>query len=141
MIEILNQQNKHRLRLARFRELMERLVAHYGLEDPEITLAFVTDEVIRDLNHRFLKKDHPTDVLSFPLGEEGADGRFYLGDIIISIPRAEEQSREHRHPLEREVELLTLHGFLHLKGFEHDKGLEEEEERIRKLFLEGYHGD
>jgi len=141
MIEILNQQSSRRVRLKTYRALLEKLTALYNLSDPDITLAFVTDDVIRDLNHRFLDKDRPTDVLSFPLGEEGADGRFHLGDIIISVSRAAEQSRPKRHGLERELEILTIHGFLHLQGFEHDKGLEEEEEKLRKALLEGYHGD
>lgn len=141
MIEILNQQSNRRVRLKTFRALLERLAVHYALMDSDITLAFVTDEAIQDLNRRFLDKDRPTDVLSFPLGEKGADGRYFLGDIIISVPRAAEQCRSKRHGLQRELELLTIHGFLHLRGFEHDKGLEEEEESIRNLLLEGYHGD
>jgi probable rRNA maturation factor len=141
MIEILNQQSNRRVRLKTFRALLERLTLHYALMDSDITLAFVTDEAIQDLNRRFLDQDRPTDVLSFPLGEKGADGRYFLGDIIISVPRAVEQCRPKRHGLQRELELLTIHGFLHLQGFEHDTGLEEEEESIRNLLLEGYHGD
>ena len=116
---------------------MERLVNHYRLDDPEITLAFVNNKTIQELNRKFLNKNSPTDVLSFPVGEEGADGKYYLGDIIISVPKAQEQALERKHSLEREIEILTIHGFLHLMGYEHFKGLEKEEKKIKKLMLEG----
>ena len=76
-------------------------------------------------------------MLSFPVGEKGADGKYYLGDIIISVPKAHDQSLERKHSLEREMEILTIHGFLHLLGYEHFKGLEKEEKKIKKLLLEG----
>jgi len=98
-------------------------------------LALVSSREIKKLNKKFLRKDEVTDVLSFPLNEKKADGAFYLGDIIISVPRAFDQSSGTSHGLERELKILTIHGFLHLLGFEHSKGLEEEEEIIRKLML------
>ena len=137
MIEIINRQRKRTINKNRFQVLLERLVDHYQLEDPEITLAFVNNETIRELNHKFLKIDAPTDVLSFPVGEKGADGKYYMGDIIISVPKANEQAQEKEHSLEREMETLTIHGFLHLLGYEHFKGLEKEEKKITKLLIEG----
>jgi len=135
MIEVLNQQKKHKLKKNNFKNLLERLTKHYGLKDPEIVLAFVSDREIKKLNQKFLKKDEATDVLSFPLNEKKADGAFYLGGIIISVPRAFDQSSGASHSLEKELETLTIHGFLHLLGFEHAKGLEEEEKKIRKSML------
>ncbi len=82
-----------------------------------------------------MRKDRPTDVLSFPLGERGADGRFYLGDIIISVPVAFRQGREKGHGLERELKLLAIHGFLHLLGYDHSAGMEEEERAAHGLYL------
>jgi len=137
MIEVLNRQKRHRLKKNKFRNLLERLIEHYSLKDPEIVLAFVNNREIKKLNQKFLKRDKVTDVLSFPLNEKKADGRFYLGDIIISVPRAFDQSSGTSYGLERELEILTIHGFLHLMGFEHTKGLEEEEQKIRKLMLKG----
>lgn len=102
-----------------------------------MTLAFVTSKVIKNLNRKFLRKNSSTDVLSFPIREKAADGKFYLGDIIISVPQAFRQCLNKKHGLERELELLTIHGFLHLVGYEHFKGLEEEEEKIINLLLEG----
>ncbi len=137
MIEIINRQRKQTINKHRFQVLLARLVNHYQLENPEVTLAFVNTKTIQELNHKFLDKNVPTDVLSFPVGEKGADGKYYLGDIIISVPRALEQAPDQHHSLERELESLTIHGFLHLMGYEHFKGLEKEEKKITKLIIEG----
>ena len=121
MIEIINRQKKHKINKDRFKGLLERLVDRYELDNPEVTLVFVNDKTIKELNKRFLNKDAPTDVLSFPMREKGADGKYYLGDILISVQRALDQSAVKKHSLERELEILTLHGFLHLMGFAHSR--------------------
>lgn len=141
MIEVFNQQNRHWVDKTKFKNLLEKLATSYKLQDPEITLVFTNNKAIKDLNRKFLKKDSPTDVLSFPMGEKGADGKFYLGDIIISVPQAHKQISLKKHELERELELLTIHGFLHLLGYEHFEGLEEEEEKIRNLLFKDEHGN
>ena len=82
-----------------------------------------------------------TDVLSFPIGEKGADGNYYLGDIIISVPQANKQCLQKKHGLERELEILTVHGFLHLLGYEHFEGMEEEEDKIKKHLFERNNGN
>ena len=64
------------------------------------------------------------------MATNGPDGEFYLGDIVISVPRAERQARDLGHSLERELEYLAIHGFLHLLGFEHFAGHEDEEARL-----------
>jgi len=137
MIEIINRQRTQTINKNRFQVLLARLVDRYQLDDPEVTLAFVNNKTIQELNREFLKKNVPTDVLSFPLGEKGADGKYYMGDIIISVPKALEQASDQARSLERELEILTIHGFLHLLGYEHFKGLEKEEKKIKKLMLEG----
>ena len=137
MIEIINRQRKKTINKNRFQVLLARLVNHYKLDDPELTLAFVNNKTIQELNYKFLSKNAPTDVLSFPVGEKGADGKYYLGDIIISVPKSHDQAQEQKHSLEREMEILAIHGFLHLLGYEHFKGLEKEEKKIKKLMLEG----
>lgn len=139
MIEIINNQKQFWIRINNFREIVTKLIEHFNVKSAEITIAFVTNREIKKLNLQFLHKDKPTDVLSFPVGEEAADGRFYLGDIIISPRIAFQNCRLKPYGLERELEILTIHGFLHLLGYEHDQGLEEEEEKIRKLLLRDYH--
>lgn len=141
MIEILNQQRRHKINIHHFRELLSGLIKHYELDSPEIVLAFVNNKAIQELNQRFLKQNKPTDVLSFPLGEKGPDGKYYLGDIIISVPEAYKQAEEKNHSLERELEILTVHGFLHLLDYEHLEGMEEEEEKVRILMFKGKNGN
>jgi probable rRNA maturation factor len=135
MIEIINRQKKHPVRTRAFKRLLGELSARYRLADPEITLAFVGERAIRTLNRKFMKKDRPTDVLSFPLGEKGADGKFYLGDIVIAVPVAFLQSRAKGHGLDRELRLLAIHGFLHLLGYDHSAGMDDEERKAHRLYL------
>jgi probable rRNA maturation factor len=141
MIEILNNQRRHKINITRFRKLLETLIGFYNVDDPELTLAFVNNSAIQDLNRRFLDEDAPTDVLSFPIGEKGADGNYYMGDIIISVPQANTQRLPKKHSLERELEILTVHGFLHLLGYEHLEGMEEEEVKIKKSLFEERDGN
>lgn len=98
-------------------------------------MVFVGTEAIRTLNRKYRRKDRPTDVLSFRIGKKGADGKFYLGDIVISVPVAARQARRHGHGLERELEVLALHGFLHLAGYGHGADVGPEEKADRKLFF------
>jgi probable rRNA maturation factor len=75
------------------------------------------DLQLRRLNKQFLGQDYPTDVLSFPSGSPAGP----LGDVAISLDRAKEQAREHRHSLSLEVKILMLHGLLHLLGLDHER--------------------
>lgn len=100
-------------------------------ENAEISITFVDNEHIQQLNRDYRGKDQPTDVLSFALneGEETpiVDDNFpqLLGDIIISVPRAIEQAKEYGHDLKRELCFLAVHGFLHLIGYDHNSTDEE----------------
>ena len=132
MIEVLNLQSRYWVDRNKFADLLGRLVERYGLGDVGITLAFVDTRKIVQLNRRFMKRDEPTDVLSFPSGERSGDGEPFLGDIVISVPQAFRQSFAEAHGLETELIDLTVHGFLHLMDFEHGRGIEEEELRVRK---------
>jgi len=86
----------------------------------EMTVALVDDEEIQRLNKQFLRIDSPTDVLSFPANEiDPETGALYLGDVIISLPRARTQAELGGHTLDAELRLLTVHGVLHLLGFDH----------------------
>jgi len=135
MITIINRQTKHPVRAKAFERLLADLVRSYRLRGPEVTLAFVGERAIRTLNRKWMKKDRPTDVLSFPLGEKAPDGKFYLGDIVIAVPVAARQARAKGCSLESELRLLTIHGFLHLLGYDHFAGIEEEELRARRRYL------
>lgn len=87
----------------------------------EITVVIDGEEKLQSLNLEFLGIDAPTDVLSFPSGGETdpETGEQYLGDIIISYPRATAQASELNNSVEDEIKLLAVHGVLHLLGFDH----------------------
>ena len=86
----------------------------------ELTIVVDSDERLHELNRGFLGIDAATDVLSFPSDELDPDtGNHYIGDIILSLPRAMAQAQVNGHPLETEVALLVVHGVLHLLGHDH----------------------
>jgi probable rRNA maturation factor len=88
--------------------------------DSEITVLIEGDDRIQELNLQFMGINAPTDVLSFPSNEVDPEtGKQYLGDIIISFPRALSQAKAAGHPIESELQLLVVHGTLHLLGFDH----------------------
>jgi probable rRNA maturation factor len=86
----------------------------------DLTIVLVDDVRIQGLNRDFLGHDAPTDVLSFPADElDPETGLRYLGDVIISFARASEQAVERGHAIEAEMQLLVVHGVLHLLGHDH----------------------
>ena len=88
--------------------------------DADITIVLTDDAQLHELNKEFLGVDAPTDVLSFPASESDPEtGTPYLGDILISIPRAAQQAQAAGHSVEAEVQLLVVHGTLHLMGHDH----------------------
>ncbi|MDE5964785.1 MAG: rRNA maturation RNase YbeY [Eubacterium sp.] len=94
----------------------------------EVSVTFVDNERIHELNKQYRNIDRETDVLSFPLGENGVydtnldTGAKMLGDIVISIEKAVEQAELYNHPLQREIGFLTVHSMLHLLGYDHEAG-------------------
>ena len=108
---------------------------HYeGYDDNyEVSLSFVDNEEIHELNKEFRGVDRATDVLSFPLLTDEFDVEVEeesLGDIVISLERALEQSEEYNHSFEREVCFLVCHSMFHLLGYDHDT--EENTKDMRK---------
>lgn len=98
----------------------QALKSSYSQLDAELTLVLGNDDKIQELNKNFLAIDEVTDVLSFPNGEiDPETGRLYAGDLIISYPRAVSQASAGGHPIEAELQLLVVHGVLHLCGFDH----------------------
>jgi probable rRNA maturation factor len=118
-------------------EMLRRVTAealrHEGIESEIALSVVITDDgAVRELNRQFRDVDAPTDVLAFGSGEEGdfvtAPGEpAYLGDVIISYPRAVIQAEEYGHSINRELALLTVHGVLHLLGYDHVNEVERTE--------------
>ena len=94
----------------------------------EVSVRFVDNETIHTLNAQYRNVDRETDVLSFPLSENGEydvnldTGAKVLGDIVISVEKAVEQAKAYNHSLQREIGFLTVHSMLHLLGYDHEKG-------------------
>lgn len=114
----------------------------------EISVRFVDDETIHQLNREYRNVDRSTDVLSFPLGEDGVydinydTGAKMLGDIVISMEHAVMQAKLYGHTLQREIAFLTVHSMFHLLGYDHEAGgmemvrmREKEEEVLTQLGL------
>jgi probable rRNA maturation factor len=88
--------------------------------DSDLTIVLTDDVQLRELNREYLGIDEPTDVLSFPASESDPEtGARYLGDILISMPYAARSADKAGHGLESEVQLLVVHGVLHLLGHDH----------------------
>ena len=108
----------------------------------EVSVRCVNNQQIRELNYTYRNIDRETDVLSFPLGENGEydvnldTGAKILGDIVISMEKAYEQAELYNHPLQREIGFLTVHSMLHLLGYDHENGgleevhMREKEEKV-----------
>jgi probable rRNA maturation factor len=105
------------------------VLAHQGISAAQAAVIITGDELLHDLNRRYRGVDAPTDVLAFPDDERGPFGGQprYLGDVLISYPRAEEQAAAAGHSTLAELQLLVVHGLLHLLGYDD----EEENERAR----------
>ena len=104
----------------------------------EVSVTFVDNEEIRKLNAKYRDKDAVTDVLSFPMGEDGVydknlkTGASILGDVVISMQKAVEQADEFGHSIEREVCYLTVHSMLHLLGYDHMAPVEKRVMRFKE---------
>lgn len=129
---ISNEQNDFRIPTG-VRMLVRRcctaVLVQENFADPaEVSVTFVDDDEIHRLNKEYRNIDRSTDVLSFPLGENGVydtnldTGAKMLGDIVISIPHALDQADRYGHSLQREIGFLTVHSMLHLLGYDHVNG-------------------
>ena len=132
-VVLLNRQRRRRVRSHRLRRLLEDAARSVGVSG-EVALVLTRDPALRELNARYRGKDEPTDVLSFP----GPGGSAGLGDIVVSIDTAERNARRLGRTLQRELDVLALHGFLHVLGYDHetdDGTMDRLERRLRRDLL------
>jgi probable rRNA maturation factor len=104
-----------------------KAAAKYEGKKGGVSMLLTDDETVKELNSRYRGIDSTTDVLSFPSGEEG-----FLGDIAISVPRAQLQAEQYGHPLAREIAFLTVHAMLHLFDYDYINPADEEKMRARQ---------
>ena len=127
---IVNRQRNHPIRIDRIRTLLSEAARSMGVSG-ELALVFGGDRLLRRLNRDYRFKDKPTDVLSFESQGEGMG----LGDVFISVETARANAKRFSRTLDRELEILALHGLLHVLGYDHetDHGeMEALEKRLRR---------
>lgn len=128
------------------RKACNATLGYEGFEEPaQVDVTIVNDEIIKEMNRDYRNIDSSTDVLSFPLGENGEydtnpeNGALMLGDIVISYEHALAQAELYGHSFERELAFLTVHSMLHLLGYDHVNGgleqtiMREKEEAVLEL--------
>ncbi|MBM7569629.1 rRNA maturation RNase YbeY [Aquibacillus albus] len=121
-------------------DMVQRLISFAANQEnitpeAEISISFVDNNEIQIINRNYRQIDKPTDVISFALEEKGegemeivgGDLPVILGDIVISVDKAEEQAKEYNHSFQRELGFLALHGFLHLLGYDHMNEIDEKQ--------------
>lgn len=129
-VAVLNRQRRQRIDAARLRRVVKnagRTLRASG----EVSVVLAGDGLLRRLNREYRGRDRPTDVLSFP----GAGGGEGLGDVVISVPAAARNARRQGHSVPRELDILALHGFLHVLGHDHetdDGTMDRLEQRLRR---------
>ena len=129
----MNRQRQRRVRPARLRRVLRAAARDLGVTG-ELAVVLAGDRTLRSLNARYRGKDKPTDVLSFP----GPGGTAGLGDIVVSVDTAERNARRLGRTLQRELDVLALHGFLHVLGYDHetdDGTMDRLERRLRRELL------
>jgi probable rRNA maturation factor len=130
---LLNRQRRSRVRPVRLRRVLEGAAQALSIEG-EVSLVLTGDRAVRALNARYRGKDRPTDVLSFP----GGGVKHELGDIVISVETARKNARALGRTLDQELDVLALHGFLHVLGYDHetdDGTMDRLERRLRRRLL------
>lgn len=122
-IAIENRHKKIKIEKKKIREKACAILSAMGCSPAELSILFMDDNEIKELNRDYRKKDRPTDVLSFPMRE----GDFsdlnpdLLGDVVISLDTAKRQAEERGETLDEELSFLLVHGILHLLGFDHER--------------------
>ncbi len=122
MIEVVSRQRRRKMDCERWQVFGEKALKTIGKAGHDATIAFVSNRQIKTLNKRFRGRGNPTDVLSFPGGDDlfAETSQPSLGEVAISVERAESQAVENGLAFEKEIAQLILHGLLHLCGYDHE---------------------
>ena len=132
-IYIKNQQKAIDLDLKWLAKDLTKALLHLHLQRTELSVLFVNSRRMRALNSRYRGITKDTDVLSFPLRDEGLHyGPVMLGDIVISVPKALKQAKEFKVPFYDELLRLLVHGLLHLVGYDHETNLYQKKKMEKK---------
>jgi len=128
-ILVTNRQTTVDIDILRVKRSLGKILVALGKEDREVSLVFVDDKGITDINRQYLGRDYPTNVIAFSMneGEFGNINPSILGDIVISPETALRDAQAGGIPLEDEIDYLMIHGVLHLLGYDHELPTEAEE--------------
>ncbi len=132
-VNVFNRQRKFVVEMGEFRNFLYRLSCQMAPQTG-FSVVLVSDAAMRNYNREFRGKNRSTDVLSFPDQEDDGDEEPYLGDILICVEAA---ARQEKHSLLQELQVLSLHGLLHLLGYDHDADqgeMERLEKKMRRKF-------
>lgn len=133
-IQIGNNQNLIKIDKRKIRSTITKLLKHLDCADKEISITFINDEIIQQLNNQYRNKNKPTDVLSFSLqeGEFSHINPDVLGDIVISVETANKNAERNCLSFEQEINFLIIHGLLHLLGYDHENTTKEETRKMKR---------
>ena len=122
MIDIINRQRRRKINAKKWHDFTARALELISKNEPAVTIVFVGDPAIRNLNRQFRNRNYATDVLSFPARAEMFEtgDQSNLGEVIVSVERAAVQAKENGLTLANELQQLILHGLLHLAGYDHE---------------------
>lgn len=122
MIVIINRQRARKIQSKRWQDFALRALNAIGVQCKDVTIVFISDAAIRQLNRQFRGKNSATDVLSFPAEPESFETESHndLGEIVISVQTAAAQARANGLTFNNEIQQLILHGLLHLCGHDHE---------------------
>ena len=139
MILLKNQQQLIPVGERRIKKIAENILNYLGIASNELSILFLDNRGITEINKKYLKRNRPTNVISFVLneGECRNINPQVLGDVVISVEKAQEQAGINGTTLEEEISFLLIHGILHLLGYDHEKK-GSEKEKMRKKEREAY---
>lgn len=131
-IAIENRQSRQKIAKVPLRKVARKILSASGCPDAQLSILIVDDAMIRDINRDYLKKDRPTNVISFAMqeGEGGGVQPEVLGDVVISAETAARDAFDAQISFESELYFLLLHGILHLLGYDHERGTQADAERM-----------
>lgn len=133
-LQIENSQSKIKIDKRIIRSMVLKILKTLDCADKEISLSFIDDEKIKQLNKQYLGKDKATNVLSFSLleGEYGNINPQILGDVIISVETAQRDALYGKLTVDQEIDFLIIHGILHLLGYNHENTTKKETKKMRQ---------
>ena len=133
-----NQQRRQKVNLPRIERFLTKALQHLGLEGSELSVLFVNDLTMKELNRAYRGIDNTTDVLSFPQADTVDFRRrtpglpYVLGDIVINLHKTSRQAKEYHSSFYEELKKLLIHGLLHLIGYDHGTDVSAESKMASK---------